>query len=324
MPTLSQSGDGLFNCYRQRFDNMYKELLLRLRENVESRLAIGLLNHRELFPVTEKISGILLQLIESHHDIIQKIIRENPDIGKDMTNPNLFGALRGKKDADNLFHDMTCVLQNSHADINQVMLVHFVFMRYILPKIIPQQPTVKFEIENVIFFKDRPRKENFAKHPAASNDMGIVRNPVLQKLLNEKSCTRIRPIDKYIQREESAYFNADMMKNMSVQDIPFVSGPSGHTAVLLSGAKNFFGISDMEELKQYATLCFAHLTAGGCHNFHEVFYVAWKIANVPYEMNCYESVLPQLVLQNDFYKSLSAEFSQFFAEGRVINNGITW
>ena len=94
--------------------------------------------------------------------------------------------------------------------------------------------------------------------------------------------------------------------------MPFVAGPSGHTATLMTGAMKL-GLKTQEELKEYALACFVFLAAAGNHSLHEVMTIA-RQAGVAYIDGNYASCLPKTFAETDIYRQLEAIFPQFVTD----------
>ena len=101
--------------------------------------------------------------------------------------------------------------------------------------------------------------------------------------------------------------NARFFKATAACHLPFVAGPSGHTACLILGAQ-FYGLKTVEELKEYALACFAFLAGGGNHSYHEVMFAANRVSGLPHDLGGYDRSLPETFKNSLIYRSLRRQF----------------
>lgn len=299
----------LFNTSKQLQirSELNKEFHLRYREYVESVFAINLMKNPRLFPVLEKVSSHILEFIRANKSEVKKLIENDRLIRDDLFNTNLYGALPLERDSDKLLDTFATILKNPDADLNNKMIINFIFMRYIFPALHPSGNINKETIAAITFMRDRPRQDRNDVTIKSNDHLGITKNKTFQNMIKDTASMRIRPVDRCIPRKSSAYF-----KQNSTSEIPFVAGPSGHTAVLVGGVVSYCGVTDMEEIMQYTAACFAHLVSGGCHNFHEIYSVANQLCNVPYDIRNYKFSLSESVLDSDIYKKICDQFPHYF------------
>ena len=138
-----------------------------------------------------------------------------------------------------------------------------------------------------------------------SKAIGIANHPVFYQRLDNKTDNHSRAADRFTPNPSSTFF-----KSANDNIMPFVAGPSGHTATFIKGAMRL-GINNQEELKAYSLAVFAFLTGGGNHSFHEVMTVAREIGGIDYKDGNYFSVLPDCYLESKEIAKLNDEFDQY-------------
>lgn len=277
---------------------LYSELQTRYKEFFESKLAVTLLENPKFLPVVQKVSKKICALIEQNHGKILKQITENKKISEELFDVRYFGRLNNNSsDASQILNMMLNVLQTDSSNLSQVLQIHCIFSYRIYPAIAEQKPKKTYLHEHA--------RVEISKESKLSKQLGITRNKVFSKMIGDENLEHAPALNRFIPDNKSNFFQISAGKN-----IPFVAGPSGHTASLMIGALSY-GIKDTEELTQYALACFAFLAGGGNHSFNEVMFVANKIAEVPFKINNYSLSLSNSFKNTYSYRNLCLRFPEF-------------
>jgi hypothetical protein len=296
------------------FRALLTELHTSHREFFESKLAITLLKHPELFPAVKTVSASLIKLIKANSDRIMSLIDQKPEILEVLYNETFFGRFnpeeRSIKTPTHVIKTLLNILESDQSNFNQVMQVHAFFIRK-LRIIIGDNPDLK-PIETQIFknnlFLNRSRVE--FKNIPCTKQLGIVRNRAFYKMIGESKEVHLRAADCFKSGTDLP------STTMITTDRLFVAGASGHTGELLLGAILYGELSatrSLDALQQYTLACFVFLAAGGNHSYFEVMSVAAKVG-APYEQNNYLISIPESIKKTDIFKELAKEFSQFLEE----------
>lgn len=288
--------------------DLHLELRTRYKEFFESQLAIHLLKHPEYFPAVKKISNTIKNLITTHKNKILEVIRDNPKIIMELSEP-YFGACFDNKQTiavDTAYEKMITILNDNNPDLSSIMQIHCIFIHRIYDHIEPNKDKANFcsTLLPTSLFNQANRSRENKENVQATLQLGIARHPVFSKMLEKHNKKHIRALDKYSPNNHSAFSQSAMSKA-----IPVVCGPSGHTASLMLGAK-LYGELTPSELKEYALASFAFLTAGGHHSFHEVFIIA-NLLGVAYEADDYSFSIPESISATNSYKQMQKLFSEF-------------
>ncbi|MDR3476869.1 MAG: hypothetical protein P4M14_02420 [Gammaproteobacteria bacterium] len=113
-----------------------------------------------------------------------------------------------------------------------------------------------------------------------------------------------RPIE-HMQRDHTHV--STFAFNAYQKEIPFIAGPSAHTAKLMAAIMPLCQDFSLDEQQQYALCCSGFLIAAGAHSFHETQSVA-KLFHLPYEEGCYSSALPASFIASEAYQRLLQKF----------------
>ncbi|KTD53692.1 hypothetical protein Lsan_4102 [Legionella santicrucis] len=302
-------------------DEVIHELKTKYHEYFESKLAGFLIKNAQNFYSMQKISkAILLLLNENKSDVI-KAIDELKVIKKELYEVSFYGHLSGgnKLTAPDIFAQIIKVLSDEYSDFSSIMLIHSVFNHHIFDQLSKQSMNEseeafkqrKVQISKKIYagdtFKNR-RNEIEIKHETTTH-VGINKNKAFSNRVKDKTTEHEKAMYKMVPILSSGFFKA-----ISDMDYPFISGPSGHTALLLHGAMLYGNLSH-DELKEYSLACYAFLTAGGNHSFHEVMLIAKKLG-VAYEDGVYQNFFSAEIKKSSQYQDLANEFPEFLEKDR--------
>ena len=289
--------------------DLHGELELRNRELFESQLAVHLIQHMDYFPSVKKISSIIVPLMLSNSDRLISIIKTNPKILQELSEPYFGGffAENQQVPAHEIFETMISTLKDDEADMSKIMEIHCIFIHRMYDHIETKKD--KKEFAKLLFpedlFNDRSRSRILrSTEITTTSQLGIAKHPVFIKRLQQSETRHARALDKFMPDFRVGFFKSAIDKS-----IPIVCGPSGHTASLLLGAKLYGDLTD-EELMEYTLACFAFLAAGGNHSFHEIYTVA-RLLGVPYDANNYAVSFPLSMKTTDAFLTFSHLFPQY-------------
>lgn len=292
-----------------KYNNLYQEMKICYREYFESKLAVLLLKHHDCFPSLHKMSHVIFDLLTKNKDSMIQEISQNYFIRCELSQP-YFGYCFEKEEnvtATEIFKKICSVLRDKSSDISKVMQIHIVFNHRLYDSIGKKQQRKELldQIHEHNLFKkqNRSRLEIKTNNITLSNQAGISRHTVFTKMLGQTSL-HLRAMDKFILDRETSFFKSANEKN-----IPIVSGVSGHAASLFVGAKLFGNFND-DEIKEYAIIVFAFLTAGGHHSFYETMIVMSMLGIDVNEENYHEN-LPISFKQTAVYKKYCSQFPEF-------------
>src|SRR5438552_2961945 len=95
---------------------LFLELKTRYKEFFESKLALALLQHSELFPSVKKISAAIIKLIKANRDAVLIQIETNNNIKKELYDLTFFGRFnyheRKIETAEHILNTMLKILEN--------------------------------------------------------------------------------------------------------------------------------------------------------------------------------------------------------------------
>lgn len=288
---------------------MHKEMQLRYKEFVESKLAVSLLSYQEYFNAVKKVSAAIVQLITTNKETVIKAIESNPEIIAELRSP-YFGSIYDKTEhpaSNNVLNEILSVLSSAKSSLDNIMQIHCIFTHRIhslLPteKISPSFNNTAFSSS---LFNTRCRI-NKQEKPKPTHKLGIATHPVFSKMLGSHPKQYVRALDKF-----DPDYTASFFKDLEGKIVPVVCGPSGHTRTLLRGAM-LYGNLNIDELKAYAFACFVFLTAGGNHSFYEVMSVA-NLFGTNFEIDCYASAIPDSIKLTDEFRELEKRFPSLSA-----------
>jgi len=278
--------------------NFFKELKTEYKALFESKLAVSILQNPTSLPAVAKISNIIAKIIEDNIETALELVTENEKIAKELFDIKYFGRIEKDEDitAEIIISKILEILKDKNAALDKTMQVHAIF-RY---RMLPLLRSLKDDSPKHI--SERIRKNNKSK---LTNNYGISQNKVFKKMVGNGKYAHAQALGMFAIDPASNFFKITENKN-----IPFVAGPSGHTVSLMSGAL-IYGITDHEELKQYALAAFAFLTAGGNHSFHEVMIAANTVARVPFEVNNYAINIPNGLQHTDCFQKIAQQFPEY-------------
>lgn len=287
---------------QQRKLALHAELITKYKAFFESKLAITLLNQPEILPAVHEVSKAIINLIQIHKKDVLLQIQKNSKITLELFDTRYFGRLPNTADnPENILNLVLEKLNNAKTDLSEQLQIHAIFTYRIYPELnIVEKVSKQISV-------DRARKENKEKEIKLSKQLGITNHPVFSKKIGDGP-EHLPAVGRFIPDTHSYYYHLCDGLN-----IPFVAGPSGHTASLIQGALTY-GLDDTEKLTQYALAIFVFLTAGGNHSFNEVFFVANKIAHVPFKIDCYGTSFPLSFKQSSCYQKLFKQFPEFLED----------
>lgn len=267
------------------------ELKTCQKEFFESKLALYLIKNPELFPAVKKTSAYICDFITQNSARVLEQIRICPAICEELCNEQYFGRINLSKERATPILLLNAILQvlREQTNLSQVMQIHAIFAYRIYEKITiiktSDREEFKTTMKELLAPENRGRIERKTTSDLTSR-LGITHNPVFTKQLRETGEFHTRAIDRFSADPASPSHAA-----MTAENIPFVAGASGHTSTLLRGIKLYNHLTPIE-YTEYALACFAFLTAGGNHSFHEVMIIAKKFG-VLYEINNYKNLLTE-------------------------------
>jgi hypothetical protein len=314
-----------------KFDN---NLNHKRKVEFESVLAIHILQQYKLsLPVLQKISNAMIDFLNLHY--AREKSQNNHNAFIDMVGGVFaaffypgsyhFGRLGNKSErCSNLD-----AYQSAHKILKrgkhiEYILTAFIAMdaifRLIMKKGFVEKEMVAnyFQISSTIFatnlFKNRGK---YLSHhqPALTTKIGITDNSVN---LHNKIKPHYRAIDSY---KRDFIDVSDFAFEAYQKEIPFVAGPSGHTAILLQVALTFSCTLTAAEMQQYTFACAGLLITAGAHSFHEVYSVA-ETMEVEYKQGCYEASIPLSFKKTESYQTLLAEYSDIIRPDTIKNKNI--
>lgn len=302
-----------------KYPSIYRKLQTEYNAYFESCFAILLARHHALFPAVDKVSSLLIHLLEAQQTVI-KIIFSQPDNFYKLQNSlyvEEFGALPNKKNTlDAMLQDIYRTLQDRKAPLVNVMAIHSIFACSIIPLLnITEYQAAKLQ------FKSTHNLVNFIKNyvkekpgdPILTSQLGVTRFPLFCQKINKMpeikeinqtihTCQHIASLERF-NIEEAAPLHAFIKNN-----VPLAAGLSAHTLALLIAIKvyefNSLQIISAEELKEYSLAYFTYLALAGYHTFHEVMLVTATNLKTPYHLDNYAKNFPKQFLQNAFIQEL--------------------
>jgi hypothetical protein len=292
--------------------DLHNELQIRYKEFFESRFAIELLKSSEKFPSINQISKAIINFIESHKKTVLALIQNNSKITAELKEP-YFGSCYGSREEvtpQEVLEKICSTLTDPNADLSTVIQMHCIFVHRIYDHLEKKNEKAALFTQifsNALFNKEnRGRIEINGGNAKPTTQLGISKHPVFTKQLPQSDRGHARAIDRYGLNSCSTFFNATIK-----QKIPVVCGPSGHTGSLMLGAL-LYGNLSTEQLREYALISFAFLTAGGNHSFHEVMVIA-NLAGVETKPDDYATSVPPSIRQTKAYAKLARDFPEFLS-----------
>jgi len=293
-----------------RYAILHDDLKTRYREYFESKLALAISDQSDSLQSVAKVSETIAGIIKENKAEVESILFKNRLIKKELYDESYFGCLHPKQEMpETIVDNLLSVLSNRKADLEQLIHIHSVFARHVSDELLVHKE------KNIrilhIDTKDRGRV-TLNQQVQPSNYIGIARHPLFNARIGQVAQRHFCGIDEF-----GPDLNSPFYLNMAGKHIPFISGKSGHTVKLLSGAKQY-AFLDREEVKEYTLACFAYLTKGRNHGFHEVMIMA-KSAGVDYEMEKYLPSFPQTFICSPQFQRLHREFPEFLEHEKSIH-----
>lgn len=297
----------------------------------ESKLAIAILSNYDLFlPLLHKIGTIMANHLE------EKVIRPADDQRKARAANLLckyfypdtyhFGRLGDPLETTprpaTLFHITRKVLTDAR-HIEHILTAYFAIYKLFL-KLNTQYDNENKRLVTLIhdheaklvtkqLFANRGRYES--RTPASMTTMaGIVAK---EDSLHFRLPPHTRAVDRF-KRDMS--HQSHFVTDAQMREIPFVAGPSGHTAAYLCIAKAMMESASSpltsEELHLLTLAVAGVLIAAGSHSFHEIYSVAAQ-AGVCYRIGNYPDSIPDIFRQTTSYQNLLQEFPDIIRNTRL-------
>lgn len=296
-----------------------KELKISFKENFETLFSTKLLYDNEIKKVVHKISNLVSELLKDNLNAVVTLIQTNPVIREHIFQSEYFGHsnLSGEKysNPESVVSLILGILNDPKASLIHVMHLQWIVIHDLYDKLENKSAfkncANKNEIVKKIFFNDLfnpKRRYEIPTDNALTAIFGINRN-LFFKNKASRGDVHFPAMKKFLPNE-----NSDFYKMTEKNSLPFVSGPSGHTGSFLLLAK----LCDLNpmELNIYALACFAFLTCGGNHSFHEVMIIA-NILGVPFEIGNYEVSIPESIKSSPLYRELQQFFPEFLPDVRM-------
>lgn len=292
----------------------------RRKVKFESELAYYVLINSHLFlPLLRKISSVLIKHIDENiqaEQFISDVFSRNL-----YTNKPHFGRLGDKNYASTQsILNITKTILTDAKRIEHILTVYLGF--YTLLNNYEQHSQLSYLFkktkQNVYqdtLFKNRGKYRS--RQPASVTTLfGIVTE---QDKLPYALELHTRAVDQY---RRDKYNPSEFLKEAEKKDIPFVAGPSGHTAGLLSAVLTLTKFYHMEltaeELQTFTLICAGFLIAAGAHSFHEVYSVA-KQVGVRYACGDYASALPDIFIESKAFTELLQRYPEIIHHQHINN-----
>lgn len=291
----------------------------------ESYLAIKLASHRELLPIVDVISEIIIGIIQKRKEEITKILNENDNLTKLQEELYVqFGTLTTKKlNVDVVLEDIQSALECKKASLVNIMPIHGIFGYRIL-RLLNEK---KYE-EIRKNFKEANTYIATAKNCVTKNDektvkptaqLGVSRSPIICQKINEMpEVKEILERNAKVHKTSLERFNINLdkeaIKDFITHNVPLAAGPSSHTLALMTAAKLYEIEREkcftIEELNQYKTAYFIYLGTAGFHTFYEVESVFRKCFDLPCDMSQYRNHLPDSIKSSTEFSELEKLFPE--------------
>ena len=289
---------------------LHQELKLRYNEFFESQLAVTIVEKKSDAKSIAKISAAIIDLLEAHADKVKAIIEIKPEILKELSEP-YYGASFASGDrptTEAIYKKMLEVLRDA-TSLKQMMQIYGVFIHRIYDALVthPQKPAIvkKLFANSLFSTENRSRSEHKVADVKVTQQQGICLNPVFAKKVSVSDSSHSRALDRY-QLNPNSLFSKAAKKHAR----PTVCGASGHTGSFMLGA-TLYGMLEKAELKEYALICFAFLTAGGNHSFDEAMVVA-GLVGVDFKENDYAANFHDTFLEEAPFEEIRSQFSSYF------------
>lgn len=300
---------GLMWLHTQEKTKIHKQLNLRYKEYFESIIATGLLKEPMLFSSVKKVSTAIIRMMDNNKIQVISLIAKTPRIIVELKEP-FFGSCYHESvevSAEEVFNKMHSMLSNAD-NLSTVMQIHCIFVHRIYDHL--ETNSLKADFVSKIFpdslfnSECRGRKEICPAKTNPTHQLGIARHSVFAGMVGVSEKKHLRAIDRFALNQMS-----DFVMSAEKNRLPVVCGPSGHTGSLMLGAK-LYGNLNVDQLKEYALVSFAFLTAGGNHSFHEVMVVA-ALAGINVDSAQYDTSIPESIKTSKLYKKLCKRFPEF-------------
>ena len=310
------------------------------RKCFESNFAAEILKNPNLFPAVDRLSTIILELLTRDHN--KQYILNNTLLDMNVTNQLYshfhFGKLGDELDfcptQNMIYNAFINALTEQRSNMQLMLHIHQIFMQKLYDKIPDKK--VEHQLSSVSSWSKLTISQRVAIKLRDNNEKDVKKAVVSQLFQNElfSEITRIKinetgiytnklgiaTIDECPNLQESEFHqnglgvfapkeDSEWLREISLLNLPFVGGPSGHTGSAMLGAI-MLGNMDAEELKQYTTATIGILTGGGYHSIHEIMSVAAKVG-LSYRKGQYYHFLPDTVLTSTVYKELAEEYPDY-------------
>ncbi len=284
---------------------LQNELNIRRKEYFESKLALTACFKTKKYQGVTLTSKAICKEIEKDKVEVFFILLGNKTIKKELYHPDFFGSLSSSKEDEwEIVHDILNVLKNDNSKLEEIIHLHSIFFRYIYNEL-TENKLLNKKITGLKKDADRGRVvKNF--NPQPSTRLGISRHSFFNAKIGRTQRAHLCGLEEYEPDLRSKFY-----LTMAKKSVPFVSGLSGHTAKLLSGAKALLPLHE-GLIKEYSFACFAYLCKGGNHSFHEVMAVADSANEIRYQTGNYYSGLPASFMESPEGQTLQKEWPEYF------------
>lgn len=302
-------------------------------EFFESRMAITLSLHPELFPSVQLISGKILDLIEINREKFISIFREKPEDDHIKAINSIKSGLYRSKDRgplggisksteglsiEKILTDIEQELRSAKT-LMQIMPIHAAFGYYI-GRLLDE--TAYLEIKELLESLT-PKVTDCKKLKAKdekiilTDQFGISNSPIYCGLLNAShEAIELKSIIDPFHRNSLQRYTVNLehpaLKAFIENNAPLAAGPSSHAITILTAARLYQKVLGHEFLLdmqyEYSMAYFSYLATAGYHTFHEVMSVAAKCTNRPYDISNYQGNIPPYIY--DFIKSAMPELTE--------------
>lgn len=285
------------------------------RECFESRLAAEVLANPNLFPAVNKLSQLIIALLEHPTNVaflkIKPVMRD--EVVRQLYSNTHFGTLGGETTycptQVQFINDVINALKMPIGDLPKTLHLHQIFMQSLYESL-PFKSDVNWLEKKNALVKVLFESELFnTTSRIKTGNEGVLTNQVGYGIdCDLDASTHIhRSIQGVFEMNPDSYWGR-LIRNYK---LPFLAGPSGHMGSGLMLAV-LVGNFNPEELKQYVTAHVGILTGGGYHTVHEILSVANKLG-IPYQPGSYHHFLPANFLTSLCIKRLESEFPEYIS-----------
>jgi hypothetical protein len=307
------------------------------RAAIESQLAAAIVQQPKLFPAIDKLSEAILQVIEVNREYMNDAHNLTEPMSHMLYSDDNYGKLDSKLSS--------CYAPGSFVDIIERTLrdpstalplklhIHQLFMMHVydnLPIKAPQgglenKPRTTWSEKIAEELSDNPYAWDKVKKSLVTklfgNELFKSRSRVAKKkqprskkfgIASPAESVDVPSTYDHVRAAFDPVASSDWQKKITERELPFVSGPSGHTGSLLILAM-LLGDLTPDEQRQYVTGIIGLLTGGGYHTIHEILAVAEKAGIGKGLDSGYAEILPRDFLKSDAFKQLQNKYDHLRA-----------